>query len=245
MGLLDNVKKAAHAAKEQAGHLAEKHGDKIDRALDKGGSMIDQRTHGKYSDKITKAKGAARSAADKLAAERGQAGTSEAPGPVHAPPPPGAGTAATAPPPPPPGSGTAASATPPPPPPGGATPPPVADELPGTGATTGAAALPSPVREFVAAVNAHDEQGFLDSFGEAGVVDDWGREFVGRQAIKEWSDKEFIGAQGTMEVQRVDVRESQVVVLADWRSTHANGLSEFTFDTVGDTIHRMTIRGAH
>ena len=34
MGLLDNVKKAANAAREQAGELAGKHGDKIDSARD-------------------------------------------------------------------------------------------------------------------------------------------------------------------------------------------------------------------
>lgn len=105
--------------------------------------------------------------------------------------------------------------------------------------------LPSPVREFVEAVNAHDEDAFLSSLGSTGVVDDWGREFLGRQEIKDWSDKEFIGARGTMDVQRVDVREGQVVVLADWRSNHANGMSQFTFDVDGDTVTRLTIRGAH
>lgn len=104
--------------------------------------------------------------------------------------------------------------------------------------------LPSPVQEFVAAVNAHQEQEFLDSFTDNGVVDDWGREFAGRPAIKDWSDKEFIGARGAMSVQQVSSDGGRVVVIADWRSTHANGLSEFTFDVDGDSISRMTIRGA-
>ena len=105
--------------------------------------------------------------------------------------------------------------------------------------------LSSPVREFVEAVNAHDEQVFLDAFAGPGVVDDWGREFVGREAIKGWSDEEFIGAQGTMEVQQVDVRDDgRVIVVADWRSNHANGLSEFGFGVEGDAVTRLTIRGA-
>jgi len=104
--------------------------------------------------------------------------------------------------------------------------------------------LPSPVKEFVETVNAHDNTGFLDAFTDDGVVDDWGREFTGRAAIEEWSDREFIGATGTMDVQRVDVDGDRVVVVADWRSTHANGLSEFAFDTSGEKIARMTIRGA-
>ena len=104
--------------------------------------------------------------------------------------------------------------------------------------------LPSPVKEFVEVVNAHDEPGFLDAFTEDGVVDDWGREFAGREAIKAWSDMEFIGATGTMDVQPVTVDDGRVSVVADWRSSHANGISEFTFDTTGDRIERMTIRGA-
>lgn len=104
--------------------------------------------------------------------------------------------------------------------------------------------LPSPVQEFVDVVNAHDEQGFLDAFTESGTVDDWGREFTDRGAIKEWSDKEFIGANGTMDVQRVSVEGDTVVVVVDWRSTHANGLSEFSFDVQGNKIAKMTIRGA-
>ncbi len=106
------------------------------------------------------------------------------------------------------------------------------------------AEAPYPIKEFIAVVNAHDEQGFLDAFADHGVVDDWGREFTGRAAIKSWSDEEFIGANGTMDVQRVEVDSDRVVVVADWRSTHANGLSEFTFDVDGDRIGRMTIRGA-
>ncbi len=86
--------------------------------------------------------------------------------------------------------------------------------------------------------------GFLAAFTDAGVVDDWGREFTSREAIKAWSDDEFIGAHGTMDVQRVERDGDRVGVVADWRSTHANGLSEFTFDVAGDQIARMTIRGA-
>ena len=52
---------------------------------------------------------------------------------------------------------------------------------------------------FFDAVNAHDEQRFLDAFTSDGAVD-------------------------------------------DWRSTHANGRSAFTFDVAGDQIAKMTIR---
>ncbi|GAA1983662.1 hypothetical protein GCM10009718_21210 [Isoptericola halotolerans] len=102
--------------------------------------------------------------------------------------------------------------------------------------------IPAPVASFVDAVNRHDEAGFLDAFTTDGVVDDWGRLFAGREAIKEWSDKEFIGARGTLTPEEVTVDGGSVTVVGDWRSNHANGRSSFAFDLDGDSITRMTIR---
>jgi len=103
--------------------------------------------------------------------------------------------------------------------------------------------LPEPVRSFFERVNAHDEQGFLDAFTEQGVVDDWGREFTGRDAIKGWSDKEFIGARGTFTAQKVTTdAQGRVSVVGEWRSSYANGPSAFTFDVDGGRVARMAIR---
>lgn len=102
--------------------------------------------------------------------------------------------------------------------------------------------VPEPVASFITAVNNHDEQGFLKAFTEDGVVDDWGRNFPGRDAIKAWSDNEFVGAMGTLTVEEVSEDGEQVTVVGDWRSNHANGRSEFTFDIDGDRIAKMTIR---
>lgn len=102
--------------------------------------------------------------------------------------------------------------------------------------------IPSPVREFIDTVNAHDDAGFLDAFTEDGYVDDWGRVFTGRDAIKGWSDVEFIGATGTLTPRDVTVDGDTVRVVGDWASTHANGLSEFTFAVAGDKLASMTIR---
>lgn len=102
--------------------------------------------------------------------------------------------------------------------------------------------LPEPVASFVAAVNRHDEDAFLDAFTPDGVVDDWGREFAGRDRIKAWSDKEFIGARGVLTPQACRTDGSEVTLVGDWRSNHANGLSSFVFAVRGDAISRMTIR---
>lgn len=102
--------------------------------------------------------------------------------------------------------------------------------------------IPEPVASFVDAVNRHDEQAFLDAFSADGVVDDWGRVFPDRDAIKTWSDTEFLGARGVLTPEEVTVDGNQVKVIGDWRSNHANGRSSFTFDVDGGRIARMTIR---
>ncbi len=104
MGIMDNVKKAAEQARHQAAELAGRHGSTIDQAIQKTGSLVDQRTGGKYTGKIAKAQQAARTATDKVA----QQGTGTPPATGTTPPaPPGPAT-------PPPPSGRTA----PPPPPG-------------------------------------------------------------------------------------------------------------------------------
>jgi hypothetical protein len=104
--------------------------------------------------------------------------------------------------------------------------------------------LPPPVAAFVDTVNAGNTVGFLDSFTPDGVVDDWGRKFCDREAIRAWSDKEFIGANGRLTVTEVATGDNTVEVTADWRSTHANGLSRFDFTLAGDKIALMRISAA-
>lgn len=102
--------------------------------------------------------------------------------------------------------------------------------------------IPEPVASFIDAVNRHDEQAFLDAFSTEGYVDDWGREFTDRAAIKQWSDKEFIGAQGTLTPQETEVDGRKVTVIGDWASNHANGRSKFTFMVSDGKVASMTIR---
>ena len=52
---------------------------------------------------------------------------------------------------------------------------------------------PAPVARLLEAANANDTEAFLATFVAGGVVDDWGREFDGADAIRGWSDREFIG----------------------------------------------------
>ncbi|WP_026820849.1 nuclear transport factor 2 family protein [Arthrobacter castelli] len=102
--------------------------------------------------------------------------------------------------------------------------------------------IPEPVAAFIDLVNRHDREGFLNAFTETGFVDDWGRVFTGRDAIDDWSQKEFIGASGVLTPEQTSRQGEEVTVIGDWRSTYANGRSTFTFRIAGDKLESMTIR---
>ncbi|MER7053159.1 antitoxin [Streptomyces sp. NPDC000351] len=67
MGLLDNLKARLGPAKGKVSDLAQQHEDKIDRGLDKVARTVDERTKGKYSDRIQTGTGKAKGAVDRLA----------------------------------------------------------------------------------------------------------------------------------------------------------------------------------
>ncbi|MFC6704515.1 Rv0909 family putative TA system antitoxin [Flexivirga alba] len=76
-----NAGDAAQQAKEKAGKLAHDNRDKFAGVLGKLTSKIDEKTQGKYHDKLEKAQDAALKGADKLAEQRPDAGDGEAPTP--------------------------------------------------------------------------------------------------------------------------------------------------------------------
>ncbi len=106
-------------------------------------------------------------------------------------------------------------------------------------------ALPAPIDRLVAAINHGDTDAFLDCFIETGVVDDWGRRFVGRKAIRGWSDKETIGAKGRMTVTGVAAgKDGTTVVTGDWKSNFYSGPGRYLFRLDGDRIAEMRITEA-
>jgi hypothetical protein len=102
--------------------------------------------------------------------------------------------------------------------------------------------LPQPVERLLQAANDHDSAAFIASFTEAGVVDDWGREFAGAEAIEGWSEREFIGVDVTLDVNEVSTSGDETTVGAEVGGRGFNGPSHFTFKVRGDLIERMTIR---
>ncbi|MDQ0892888.1 nuclear transport factor 2 family protein [Agromyces ramosus] len=103
--------------------------------------------------------------------------------------------------------------------------------------------LPMPVREAFDATNAGDLERFTAAFADDGVLDDWGREFRGRDEIARWSREESIGVHQTFEVTESRVIGDDVIVTADVGGEGFNGPSTFTFrlDADGRHIERMAI----
>lgn len=102
--------------------------------------------------------------------------------------------------------------------------------------------LPAPVRAALAAANANDVEAFLDCFCEDAVVGDWGWEFRGRDEIRAWSDREFIGRNVSLEVIAAEERNGKTVIAVEVGGEGFNGPSHLKFQIEGDKVTRMTVQ---
>jgi hypothetical protein len=103
--------------------------------------------------------------------------------------------------------------------------------------------LPAPIQQFVNATNAGQSDSFVDAFAEGGVLDDWGRVFTGREAIRGWDQTDNIGKNAHFivdEVEAVSERDYRVTMTVSGGGF--NGQSPFAFTLDGDLIARLVIR---
>jgi hypothetical protein len=103
------------------------------------------------------------------------------------------------------------------------------------------AEIPRAVVTALAAANSGDTEQFLGCFTEDGSVDDWGRVFRGRHAIREWSDREFIGVDVSLAVIDQSTSCDATVITAQVGGSGFNGESTFSFSTEGSAIRVMRI----
>jgi NAD(P)-dependent dehydrogenase (short-subunit alcohol dehydrogenase family) len=103
--------------------------------------------------------------------------------------------------------------------------------------------LPAPVRQAVDATNAGDLDAFLALFTPDGAVDDWGRVFTGSDAIRAWSDAEFIGKQVTLTLTGSRTDGDTTTISTQVGGNGFNGPSDFAFTLDGDRISLMRITG--
>jgi hypothetical protein len=67
MGLMHNLKAKLAPAKDRVSDFAQRHEEKVHHGIDKAAKVVDERTKGKYSNKIQTGTGKAKGAVDRLA----------------------------------------------------------------------------------------------------------------------------------------------------------------------------------
>ncbi len=103
--------------------------------------------------------------------------------------------------------------------------------------------VPKPILDVFESINAEDRAGFIADFSEDAVVDDWGREFVGLDAIASWNDNENIARATRISV--TGYRETEgahfVFTRVSGHGYHGEGTMRFLLD--GPLIARLDITG--
>ncbi|WP_037886334.1 antitoxin [Streptomyces viridochromogenes] len=87
MGLLDNLKAKLAPAKDKVSGFAQRHEEQVQHGLDKAAKVVDERTKGRYSDKIQTGTGKAKGAMDRLAHKGDDTATGSSTPPPDSPPP--------------------------------------------------------------------------------------------------------------------------------------------------------------
>jgi len=74
--------------------------------------------------------------------------------------------------------------------------------------------VPQSIKDFISAVNSHNGEEFINAFANDALVNDFARNFWGREAIKKWSDEEMIKAKVTFETDEVMEHHGSYMVTA-------------------------------
>ena len=74
--------------------------------------------------------------------------------------------------------------------------------------------LPRVIADHVSAYNKPDPEVFLATFAPDALLNDAQREFLGRDAIRAWANKEIFGDKVTLDVQRAYRHHGQIVLHA-------------------------------
>ena len=103
--------------------------------------------------------------------------------------------------------------------------------------------LPIPVASALEAADAGNTEDFLAAFTDDGTVDDWGRLFRGKDAIRQWSDAEFIGRHVSLRVTATSTDGPTTTVSTLVGGDGFNGPSDFTFTATDTHVTLMRITG--
>lgn len=92
------------------------------------------------------------------------------------------------------------------------------------------------------ATNRQDWPAFIALFSDDPVINDWGSVYRGVTAIKEWSDREMISAQGTLTITKMISHNDEVIAFdTDWKSSFFSGAGRFTLRVRDGKIAELRI----
>jgi ketosteroid isomerase-like protein len=102
---------------------------------------------------------------------------------------------------------------------------------------------PAAIRTFIDATNAADSAAFAATFTTDAYLNDWGREFHGRNGVRSWDRTDNIGVHthfDLVSVQPGDSPDSYIVTLTVSGDGY-NGTGPMRFDLRDGLIARLTI----
>lgn len=103
------------------------------------------------------------------------------------------------------------------------------------------ARLPAPAQRVIDATNSGDREAFLAAFAPDAVLVDWGKEFVGRDAIAGWDETDNIGRSSRIRVSSVEEEDGTWLAGVEVSGQGFNGTGFFRFTITGDSVRRMEI----
>jgi len=104
-------------------------------------------------------------------------------------------------------------------------------------------ALPEPIQRFVETTNRGDADAFAATFTDDAYLNDWGREFHGREGVRSWNRTDNIGKNSHFEVVGVrpgDEPDTYVVTLTVTGDGY-NGTGPMTFGLKDGRIASLRI----
>ncbi|MBM7503619.1 nuclear transport factor 2 family protein [Agromyces aurantiacus] len=103
--------------------------------------------------------------------------------------------------------------------------------------------IPPAIQQFVDATNRGDSAAFVEAFADDAYLNDWGREFHGRDGVASWNDTDNIGRNAHFDVHGIVAgrKPDQYLLTVTVSGEGYNGPGTFTFDLRDGLIARFLI----
>ncbi|MFJ8364229.1 nuclear transport factor 2 family protein [Streptomyces sp. NPDC093984] len=102
--------------------------------------------------------------------------------------------------------------------------------------------IPPAIRTFIDATNNADSDAFVNAFTPDAYLNDWGREFHGRDGVRSWNTTDNIGVQAHFTLKGVErPAEDTFVVTLTVTGNGYNGTGPMTFVLRDDLIASLRI----